>query len=217
MASREELKAKKEKTSQALIQAALQLSAENGYASLSLRSVARKAGIAPTSFYRHFRDMDELGLEIVDQATIVLHKCLNEAVGKMLLQTGECDNPSDNLPIIIENILSPYLETFMACFETHNYLMRLFLQERSGSSQALRDRISLEIDTLTEELFQVLEKINIIIGNRFNDMRVIAETMILFSFHSGLELLACSESDRLQQNEQTSQILTVFLLGASIA
>ena len=78
MASRAELKAQKEKTSNALIQAALQLCAEDGYASLSLRSVARKAGIAPTSFYRHFRDMDELGVAIVDQAKTVLEKCLSQ-------------------------------------------------------------------------------------------------------------------------------------------
>nr|MCU0600165.1 TetR family transcriptional regulator [Desulfobacterales bacterium] len=62
MASREELREQKEKTSQALIQSALELCAEEGYASLSLRSVARKAGIAPTSFYRHFREIDELGV-----------------------------------------------------------------------------------------------------------------------------------------------------------
>nr|MBP7548525.1 TetR family transcriptional regulator [Corallincola sp.] len=59
----------KEKTRQTLIEAALaQLSAERSLASLSLREVAREAGIAPTSFYRHFRDMDELGLTLVDEA-----------------------------------------------------------------------------------------------------------------------------------------------------
>ena len=44
-----------------------QLSAERSFASLSLREVAREAGIAPTSFYRHFRDVDELGLTMVDE------------------------------------------------------------------------------------------------------------------------------------------------------
>ena len=216
MASREELKAKKEKTSQALIQAALQLSAEDGYASLSLRSVARKAGIAPTSFYRHFRDMDELGLSIVDQAAIVLNKCLNEAVGKMLLQAGECDASSDNLSIIIKKMLPPFVETFMACFENHNYILRLFLQERTGSSQALRDSISHEINILTEALFQNLKKINIAIGNRFNDIRLISETMILISCRSGLEMMVCSEPERLPQNKRTIQKLTIFLLGVSM-
>lgn len=51
----------KEKTRRSLVEAAFsQLSAERSFASLSLREVAREAGIAPTSFYRHFRDVDEL-------------------------------------------------------------------------------------------------------------------------------------------------------------
>ncbi|MCK8282620.1 TetR family transcriptional regulator, partial [Erwinia amylovora] len=44
-----------------------QLSAERSFASLSLREVSREAGIAPNSFYRHFRDVDELGLTMVDE------------------------------------------------------------------------------------------------------------------------------------------------------
>ncbi|WP_338298269.1 TetR family transcriptional regulator, partial [Escherichia coli] len=43
----------KEKTRRSLVEAAFsQLSAERSFASLSLREVAREAGIAPTSFYR---------------------------------------------------------------------------------------------------------------------------------------------------------------------
>ena len=50
----------KERTRRSLVEAAFsQLSAERSFASLSLREVAREAGIAPTSFYRHFRDVDE--------------------------------------------------------------------------------------------------------------------------------------------------------------
>ncbi|MGL5267720.1 MAG: TetR family transcriptional regulator, partial [Plesiomonas shigelloides] len=46
----------KERTRRALIDAAFsQLSVERSFSSLSLREVAREAGIAPTSFYRHFR------------------------------------------------------------------------------------------------------------------------------------------------------------------
>ncbi len=49
-------------------------SAERSFASLSLREVAREAGIAPTSFYRHFRDVDELGLTMVDESGLMLRR-----------------------------------------------------------------------------------------------------------------------------------------------
>ena len=62
------IRAKQKKNPRSLIEAAFsQLSAERSFTSLSLREVAREAGIAPTSFYRHFKDVDELGLTMVDE------------------------------------------------------------------------------------------------------------------------------------------------------
>lgn len=61
-----EKKEEKERTRSALLRAALQLGSAHGFSSLGLREVARAAGIAPTSFYRHFTDMEELGLALAD-------------------------------------------------------------------------------------------------------------------------------------------------------
>ena len=70
----------KEKTRRALINAAFnQLTAEKSFSNLSLREVSREAGIAPTSFYRHFRDMDELGLTMVDEAGLTLRQLMRQA------------------------------------------------------------------------------------------------------------------------------------------
>ena len=70
----------KEKTRRALVDAAFnQLSAEKSFSNLSLREVAREAGIAPTSFYRHFKDMDELGLAMVDESGLVLRQLMRQA------------------------------------------------------------------------------------------------------------------------------------------
>ena len=59
----------KQKTRQNIVYAAFSLLDDNrSLSAISLREVAREAGIAPTSFYRHFKDMDELGLTLVDEA-----------------------------------------------------------------------------------------------------------------------------------------------------
>ncbi len=56
----------KQLTRHALLDAARQLmESGRGFGSLSLREVAKSAGIVPTGFYRHFSDMDELGLALV--------------------------------------------------------------------------------------------------------------------------------------------------------
>ena len=52
-------------TRQALLDAACQLmESGRGFGSVSLREVAKAAGIVPTGFYRHFCDMDALGLAL---------------------------------------------------------------------------------------------------------------------------------------------------------
>jgi len=58
----------KQQTRQALLDAARTLlDSGRGFGSLSLREVARSAGIVPTGFYRHFADMDQLGLALVSE------------------------------------------------------------------------------------------------------------------------------------------------------
>ncbi len=62
-------------TKEELFQAALNLiGPQKSIASLSLREVAREAGIAPNSFYRHFKDIDELAISLIDRAGIVYVK-----------------------------------------------------------------------------------------------------------------------------------------------
>ena len=70
----------KEKTRRAIIDAAIsELSEDKSFASLSLREVARQAGIAPNSFYRHFKDMEELGLTLVDESGLTLRQLMRKA------------------------------------------------------------------------------------------------------------------------------------------
>jgi AcrR family transcriptional regulator len=71
---------RRRQTRQALLDAALeQMDAGTSFDALSLRSVARAAGIVPTAFYRHFESMDELGLALVDESFRTLRAMLRDA------------------------------------------------------------------------------------------------------------------------------------------
>ena len=64
-------------TRQALLEATLRMvEAGKSFDGLSLREVTREAGIVPTAFYRHFQDMDELGLALVDDAFRLLRQII---------------------------------------------------------------------------------------------------------------------------------------------
>jgi AcrR family transcriptional regulator len=70
---------RKQQTRQTLLDAALKLMSDGrSFVSISLREVTREAGVVPTAFYRHFRDMDELGLALVDEVCLSLRRLLRD-------------------------------------------------------------------------------------------------------------------------------------------
>ena len=61
-------KQQKEETRHKLMDAATaELASGRSFDTLSLREIAKLAGIAPTSFYRHFHDMEGLGLALIEE------------------------------------------------------------------------------------------------------------------------------------------------------
>ena len=60
-----------------LLAAALHVAATTrSWASMGLREVARHAGVNPNTFYRHFKDFDELGLALIQQISSELRSGL---------------------------------------------------------------------------------------------------------------------------------------------
>ncbi|QBG36552.1 HTH-type transcriptional repressor FabR [Litorilituus sediminis] len=136
----------KEKTRRQLIDAALnQLSAERSFSSLSLREVAKEAGLAPTSFYRHFTDMDELGLTLVDEAGLTLRQLMRQS--RQRIAKGG-------------SVIQISVLTFMEFIESNGNIFRLLLRERSGTSSAFRAAVSREIRYFTLELCDYLQQAN---------------------------------------------------------
>jgi AcrR family transcriptional regulator len=65
---------------QRLIAAALRLAArKSSVTSLGLRELAREAGLNPNTFYRHFKDLDELSIALVDEFGLELQRRRHES------------------------------------------------------------------------------------------------------------------------------------------
>jgi Transcriptional regulator len=76
MSLREE---RKQQSRQALLDATLALSSRgHAFSSISLREITHEVGLVPAAFYRHFQNMDQLGLELLDQVSIHLKGVLNQ-------------------------------------------------------------------------------------------------------------------------------------------
>ena len=69
---------RKQRTRRAILDATLAAAGEGSLATVSLRHVAREAGIVPTGFYRHFSSLEEVGLALVDESFASLRQMLRD-------------------------------------------------------------------------------------------------------------------------------------------
>ncbi len=164
----------KEQTRRRLIDAALELSAARGFGSLSLREIARESGIAATGFYRHFRDLDELGLVLVDEVALALRQLIREARSRFREQGGRT---------------RASVEAFMDYAHQKPHLFRLLLGERLGGSSAFRTALRKEIDRFVAELSDDLEAQAKAAKQPTADIPFAAEAIVAIVFSVGAEVL----------------------------
>lgn len=187
----------KEKTRQAIIDAALEhLSADHSFSSLSLREVAREAGIAPTSFYRHFVDMEALGLTLVDESGVTLRQLMRKARSRIERKGS---------------VITTSVDTFMEFVERNPNIFRLLLRERTGISSAFRDAVAREIRHFKEELSDYLAQES---DYTSEQAYALAEGLVTLVFNAGAEALDLNPDKRDALKERTIMQLRYITVGA---
>jgi len=188
----------KEKTRRTIIDAAFRLlSQERSYSSLSLREVTREAGIAPTSFYRHFEDMEELGLTLVDEGGVALRQLMRKA-RQRIRDRGLVINTS--------------VETFMEFIHSSPHVFRLLLRERSGTSLAFRKAVSRELKYFVVELSDYIQHTQ---SYPADAAKIQAETMVVLVFNAGAEALDSNSAERKLLTEKAITQLRLVSKGAA--
>lgn len=175
------------------------LSAERGFGSLSLREVAREAGIAPTSFYRHFAELDELGLALVDEGGMALRQLMRQA-RKRVARDGSA--------------ISTSLDTFMEYLDNNPNLLRLMLRESTGVSKSFRTAIKAEIDHFVAELEADLRRIAEERNRPLFESRLVAEAMVTLVFNQGAEALDASNNRKEILKDKLKTELRIILVGS---
>ncbi len=132
---------RKERTRQALLDGTLALAAERGFGALSLREIARSAGIVPTAFYRHFASLEDLGATLVDEGVQALRLALRQ-----LRRTPDA-RLSETVRFVFGEVAAKR--------ELFGFLIR----EQRGGSAALRTAIALELQLIVRELVADLSRV----------------------------------------------------------
>lgn len=187
-------------TKEELFQAALNLiGPQKSISSLSLREVAREAGIAPNSFYRHFKDIDELAIELIDRAGIVLRQILNESRLKASKQNS---------------IIRSSVEVFIAQLDVDEGNLSLLLREGYTGSKSYKQAVERQLNYFQQELQEDLIRLERLNNKKLFHPEIAARAITQLVFNMGANVIDMAPEDRKEIAEQTMIMIRMILEGA---
>ncbi|MHA5051866.1 TetR family transcriptional regulator [Streptomyces sp. SD15] len=193
--------AQKQKTRQALLDAALELLEEQSLSSLGLREVTRAVGVAPTAFYRHFRSTADLGVALVEEALGSLHPMIGETVSA----AGDSAERIERAVQLIAHHV-----------ETHPAHVRFIARERHGGVQPVRAAISEQLARFTAEVKVELAKHPESEGWSDGDLLMLAGLYVdqmLMTASLYLEALEASKEERDRVAHVASRQMRLISIG----
>ncbi|MFI7016292.1 TetR family transcriptional regulator [Streptomyces sp. NPDC050164] len=186
----------KQKTRQALLDAALGLLEEQSLSSLGLREVTRAVGVAPTAFYRHFRSTADLGVALVEEALGSLHPMIRTTVST----TGDSE---ERITRTIE-LIARHVDGYPA----H---VRFIARERHGGVQPVREAIRDQLARFAQEVKDELAKDPVSAGWTEDDLLMLAHLYVdqmLITASLFLEALEGPEQEREERTRHVAQMAT---------
>ncbi len=187
-----------------LMEAALTLVGKGRhFASLGIREVTRQAGVVPTAFYRHFRNMDDLGLQLVDELGLVLRRMMREARLNVL--------QADKL-----------MEESVAIFISHVQQNRNFFifmaQGLAGESRAVQEGIRSELRFFSSELSNDLRRLRLVDHLGDSDLELTCDLVVRTVAFSLTDLIGVAPDDDYQIDQikkRTTRFLQLIFIGAA--
>jgi AcrR family transcriptional regulator len=190
-------------TRKALLQAALTLVGEGrSFTSLGLREIARQAGVVPNAFYRHFRNTDELGLELVDEMGITLRRLLREA-RQVNVEHGSMVRRS--------------VKVYQDYVKANRLQFQFISSERSGGSRVLRLAIRNDVTHFTNEMAQDFRALGLYRDLSTPRLQMMCGLIVMTMLAAATDILDLPAGQPLLEDEMAEnfvQQLKLILLGA---
>jgi AcrR family transcriptional regulator len=193
--------AQKQKTRQALLDAALGLLEEQSLSSLGLREVTRAVGVAPTAFYRHFRSTADLGVALVEEALGSLHPMIRTTV-------SGADDHDQRITRAVQ-LIADHVDVYPA----H---VRFIARERHGGVQPVREAIREQLARFGQEVKTELAKDPESAGWSEDDLLMLANLYVdqmLITASLFLETLEASPEERERVVQVATRQLRLITIG----
>jgi AcrR family transcriptional regulator len=190
-------------THRALLQGALALVGEGrGFSSIGLREITRQAGVVPNAFYRHFRNTDELGLELVEEVGITLRRLLREA---------------RQVEIAQGNLLRRSVRVYQDYVKANRLQFMFIASERSGGSRVLRLAIRNDVTHFTNEMAQDFRSLGLYKDLPTPRLQMVCGLIVMTMLAAATDILDLPPNQPLLEQEMADNFvrqLQVILLGA---
>ena len=187
-------------TAQDVMDAAVGLLDSNrSVSTLTLREIARAAGIAPNTFYRHFRDVDELTVAVIDQAGRSLRGVIRESRQCAVLKRG---------------VIRGSVEAFMKQLDGEDRYLQVLLREMSTGPEPFRLAVDRELSYFEEELRDELERMQLTTKVVLYKPEVVAKAITRLVFTMGALAADTPADERTELSEQTIEMIRMIALGA---
>ena len=193
-------KKQKEETRQKLMDAATAaLASGRSFDTLSLRKIAKLAGIAPTSFYRHFHDMEGLGLALIEE----------HAAGLLTLMHSVREQASEGRSVIRASV-----ETLFDYIFSNQGMSRMILQESMARESTFRKAAEKLFVTMSSDLADFLVWDAQQRGVPLSHPQLAANSAVAILFTTGIALLNTPAKDRDRRIEAAIVQLRMIMRGA---
>lgn len=189
-------------SSEELITAALKLvGPHRSISTLSLREVAREAGIAPNSFYRHFRDIDELAVALIELAGSSLRQVLSEARQRASLE---------------RSVVQSSIEVFMEQLSIGEGFLPILLREGKVGSAAFKQAVERQLCFFEDELQQDLVRLGRGNGYTLHEPALAARAITRLVFAMASVAMDLPTTEQQQMMAETITMIRMILEGARV-
>lgn len=184
---------------QDIVDAALQLlGPHRSVATLSLREVARAAGIAPNSFYRHFQSIDELAVALIEQAG----QSLRDLIWKARSRVGAG-----------ESVIRASVETFLQQLQSDKHYLHLLLREGAVGSAAFKQAVERQLEFFEKELQTDLVRLAAASKTPIHNAELVSRAITRLVFSMGTNAMELPPAQHPKLIDDVTDMIRTIMVG----
>lgn len=185
-----------------LIEAAIHLAGPNrSISTLSLREVARQAGIAPNSFYRHFKDVDELAVALIDESG----QALRQIIGKSRHEVSSGGS-----------VVRSCIEVFVGQTQGDEPFLPILLREGRVGSAAFKEAVERQLRFFEDELEEDLIRLSAEAGSPLVNPRLVSRAITRLVFAMGPAALESTPEECAVLIDEMVIMVRMIIKGAHV-